>query len=284
MEESEKRRERLKAMREEANSEASHNVGTSMPTINLANPLAETSSVPQRPTGARRFDYYTDPMAAFSGNKRSNNHMHQAPPNSFSSPITPPMQSYPSGPRNFYPIPPPSYQQQRVFEATPHHSPNSWRSPIAPPFHGNHGPPPEAWNRPGGTGGYGYPSNSSSFGGYRGNSFGRGVSPRGSNYTFSNSPNPGTGRGGGRGRGYHACTSARERPEMFYNKSMMEDPWKLLKPVLRNSVGSEDWLPKSIPKKKPRTSESTNNVGSQQSLAEFLAAALEEATSNVLNV
>ncbi|KAI3942471.1 hypothetical protein MKW98_013123 [Papaver atlanticum] len=293
MEESEKRRERLKAMREEANSEASHNVGTSLPTINLANPLVETSSVPQRPTGARRFDYYTDPMAAFSGNKRTNSHMYQAPPNSFPPPITPPTQSYPSGPRNFYPIPPPSHQQQRAFEANPHHNPNSWRSPVAPPFYGNRGPPPEAWNRPSGTGGYGYPSNSSSFGGYRGTGFGRGVSLRpsvnpypgsASSYTFSNSPNPGTGRGGGRGRVSHACTSARERPEMFYNKSMMEDPWKLLKPVVRNSVGSEDWLPKSITKKKPRTSESTSNVGSQQSLAEFLAAALVEATSDASNV
>ncbi|MCL7034363.1 hypothetical protein MKW94_004640 [Papaver nudicaule] len=313
MEESEKRRERLKAMREEANSEASHNAGTSMPTINLANPLLESSSVPQRPTGIRRFDYYTDPMAAFSGNKRTNNHIYQALPNSFSPPNTQSAPSYPSGPRNFYPIPPPSHQPQRAFESTPpYHNPNnSWRSPVAPPFHGsgNHGPPPGAWNRPGGVdhppgawkrpagaGGYGFSSNSS-FGGYRGTGSGRGVSPRpspssspnpypggGSNYTFNNRPSPGSGRGGGRGRGSHACTSARERPEMFYSKSMMEDPWKLLKPVARNLVGSEDWLPKSITKKKPRTSESTINLGSQQSLAEFLAASLEEATNDAPNV
>ncbi|KAI3865805.1 hypothetical protein MKX03_015897 [Papaver bracteatum] len=263
-----------------------------MPTImNPNNSLGETSSVQHRPTSAGRFDYYTNPMVPFSGNKRPKNHRYQVPPNSFFPPIAPPTQSYPPGPNNFYPIPPPSYQPHRVipvaphrefepnphhspnywrgpvaphraFEPTPYHSPSYWRSPVGPPFHGNLGPQPQSWNRPGGTGGYCHPSNS-----------GRGFRPhpglnypyhrRGSNYTFNNSPRPGRGRGIGRGRGSHSCTSARERPEMFYNKSMMEDPWKLLKPVVRNSVGFEDLLPESITKKRPRTSEFTSNSGSQ---------------------
>ncbi|KAI3955514.1 hypothetical protein MKW98_028459 [Papaver atlanticum] len=274
--------EGLKAMREEANHAASNNAGTSMPFImNPNNSLGETSSVPHIPTSARRSDYCTNPMVPFSANKRTKNHMYQVPQNSFFPPITPPTQSYPPGPNNFYP----SYQPHgapnywrgpvaphRAFEPTPYHSPIYWRSPVGPPFHGNLGPQPQAWNRLGGTGGYCHPSNST-IGGYRGRGSGRGVGPRpglnypyhrrGSNYTFNNSPRPGTGRGSGRGRGSNACTSARERPEMFYNRSMMEDPWKLLKPVERNSVGFEDLLPKSITKKRPRTSEFTSNSCSE---------------------
>ncbi|KAI3970142.1 hypothetical protein MKW92_029758 [Papaver armeniacum] len=252
--------EGLKAMREEANHAASINAGTSMPTImNPNNSVGETSSVPQRPTSARRFDYCRDPIVPFSGNKRIRNQTPFAPNREF--------EPNPHHSPNYWrgPVAP-----HRAFEPTPHHSPNYWRGPVAPPFYGNRGPPPQAWNRPGGT--YYHPSNSS-VGGYHGTGSGRVVGShpglkyprRGSNYTFSNSPRPGAGRGSGsgRGRGSHACTSARERPEMFYNKSMMEDPWKLLKPVVRNSVGFEDGLPESITKKRPRTSETTSNSCSQ---------------------
>ncbi|KAI3875135.1 hypothetical protein MKX03_016475 [Papaver bracteatum] len=245
--------EGLKAMDKEANHAASDNAGMSMPTIMNPN----NSLVQQRPTSAGRFDYCKDTMVPSSANKRTKNHMYHTPP--------------------------PSYQPHRAFEPIPHHSPNSWRSPrlnllpITVPVIGNLGPQPQAWNRPGGTGGYYCHPSNSTIGGYRAIGSGRGFHPRpglnypyhrrGSNYTFSNSPRPGTGRGSGRGRGSHACTSARERPEMFYNKSMMEDPWTLLKPVVRNSVGTEDWLPKELPKsitkKRPRTSGTTCNSCSQ---------------------
>ncbi|PIM97615.1 hypothetical protein CDL12_29914 [Handroanthus impetiginosus] len=79
MEESEQRRERLKAMRMEAaragvNTE-SENSG--FPSRGLSNPLIESetetaSAAPPQYT-SRRFDYYTDPMAAFSGSKRAAN-------------------------------------------------------------------------------------------------------------------------------------------------------------------------------------------------------------------
>ncbi|KAI3911187.1 hypothetical protein MKW92_033396 [Papaver armeniacum] len=277
--------EGLKAMGKEANHAASNNAGTSMPTImNPNDSLGETSSAPQRPTSAGRFGYCRDPIVPLSGNKR----LKATRPNNF-YPVPPPPPSYQPH-RAFEPNPhqsPNSWRSpvaphrafepnpwrspvapNRAFEPNPHHSLNSWRSPVAPPFYGNRGPPPQAWNRPGGTGGYYHPSNSS-VGVYRGSVSGRVVGShpglknpyprRGSNYTFSNSPRPGAGRGRGRGRGSHVCTSARERPEMLYNKSMIQDPWKLLKPVVRNSVGFEDGLPESITKKRPRTSETTSN-------------------------
>lgn len=81
MEESEKRRERLKAIRMEAakgdisiDSESSGMVSHS-----LSNPLIENEPAPStavqycRP----RFDYYTDPMSAFSADRKRNNFLHQ---------------------------------------------------------------------------------------------------------------------------------------------------------------------------------------------------------------
>lgn len=76
MEESEKRKERLKAMRMEASQSGDYNE-SSVGYGGLTNPLidspcdkVESSGMP-RP----RFDYYTDPMSAFSANKRSNNNV-----------------------------------------------------------------------------------------------------------------------------------------------------------------------------------------------------------------
>lgn len=84
MEESEKRRERLKAMRmEAAQGDESKDFTESH---GLSNPLIETSSTQQEePVGKQRFDYYTDPMSAFSGNKRSKvsqniSQQHSTPP------------------------------------------------------------------------------------------------------------------------------------------------------------------------------------------------------------
>lgn len=71
MEESEKRRERLKAMRmEAAQSDANNDVENSTQTRGLSNPLLETTASNQD-SCPQRFGYYTDPLAAFSGNKRS---------------------------------------------------------------------------------------------------------------------------------------------------------------------------------------------------------------------
>uniref|UniRef100_A0A2P2IY10 Uncharacterized protein MANES_18G058000 n=1 Tax=Rhizophora mucronata TaxID=61149 RepID=A0A2P2IY10_RHIMU len=74
MEDSEKRRERLKAMRTAAaQAEASHEIEASVVASSLANPMLETpSSLSSRyDAGATpRFDFYTDPMAAFSADKK----------------------------------------------------------------------------------------------------------------------------------------------------------------------------------------------------------------------
>lgn len=77
MEESEKRRERLRAMRAEAaRSENSNSIEASAMPGYLSNPLVEISAAfPAQEESRRtpRFDFYTDPMAAFSGNNRRNN-------------------------------------------------------------------------------------------------------------------------------------------------------------------------------------------------------------------
>lgn len=78
MEESEKRKERLKAIREQAaeagdNNEEQNSIGEPLD-HGLTNPLIETPSASSRKDEPRpRFDYYTDPMAAFSANNKMNN-------------------------------------------------------------------------------------------------------------------------------------------------------------------------------------------------------------------
>ena len=81
MEESEQRRERLKAMRMEATqTKVSITVDTfAMPGV-LSNPLVEGSAtlpVQEDSCATPRFDFYTDPMAAFSSNKRRINQSQQ---------------------------------------------------------------------------------------------------------------------------------------------------------------------------------------------------------------
>lgn len=88
MEESEERRDRLKAMRMEATQAAASNTAATSVSPNcLSNPLVETSStVPvEQSFVAPRFDFYTDPMAAFSGNKKRS-----TVPNQISQDFTPP--------------------------------------------------------------------------------------------------------------------------------------------------------------------------------------------------
>ncbi|MFS7925446.1 putative protein SICKLE [Helianthus anomalus] len=65
------REERLKAMRLEPSKEdATHNKDHSV--FSLANPLLDstTNSETEVQTASRSFSYYTNPMAAYSGNKQ----------------------------------------------------------------------------------------------------------------------------------------------------------------------------------------------------------------------
>ncbi|ESW13272.1 hypothetical protein PHAVU_008G182500 [Phaseolus vulgaris] len=86
MEDSEQRKKRLREMRTQADhAEVSGGVeGFAMPG-SLSNPLIETPlSMPSgdKSYAAPRFDFYTDPMSAFSSNKRNNTSI-QAAPDSF---------------------------------------------------------------------------------------------------------------------------------------------------------------------------------------------------------
>ncbi|XP_010259152.1 PREDICTED: uncharacterized protein LOC104598670 isoform X2 [Nelumbo nucifera] len=340
MEEAEKRRERLKAMRlEAAQSEDSCKVDSSTAQGYLSNPLIEPTATPLAKENSHvvsRFDYYTDPMSAFSGNKRrsNSNQMSQSytsPSISSGSPMTRPSLS-PSGPRSPFMSVSPAHQFQannspdhRTNEThMAFHGPDSWRSPMGmtSPFPG-YRETPGPRNRSPGMPGYGFPFNSPRGGGFPSPGLGRGGSPspgsgiggsyrfgnsprnragwggnpnvssgRGCNYHF-NSPRNGSGRGRGRGRGSHAYVSARDRPELFYNKSMMDDPWKFLKPVIRRPILSNcqdtpdslrSWLPKSINMKKARISETSNEFSSQSSLAECLSASFEEAANDATGI
>ncbi|XP_022004649.1 protein SICKLE-like [Helianthus annuus] len=103
---------------------------------------------------------------------------------------------------------------------------------------------------------------------------------------FTNGPRYGRGRGcgsgqgGGRGQGHNHVSAEEQRPDCFFNKSMLEDPWKFLEPVIWKSL-KKQWLPPSLNAKKPRVSESQRQSSSQPSLAEILAASFNEVAEDV---
>nr|GEX70927.1 hydroxyproline-rich glycoprotein family protein [Tanacetum cinerariifolium] len=158
----------------------------------------------------------------------------------------------------------------------PSPGPGSSSSPRFSPYHGS---------------GRGYPSPRPDFrnganyspnqGGYPGSGSNQG---RGQWSGKSMSSGTSYGRGGGGqgqgGGGGHNHVSAEERPDMFYNKSMVEDPWKFLEPVIWKSH-KKQWFPHSVGAKKPRVSESPRQQqpSSQPSLAEILAASFNEAAN-----
>lgn len=102
----------------------------------------------------------------------------------------------------------------------------------------------------------------------------------------------GLGRSGGRGQGHHSRgwgAEERQGPEIFYHRSMDENPWQQLEPImwksrsLKNPGSSNSWLPKSITTKKAKVSETFNQSSSQPSLAEYLAASFSEAANDTTN-
>ncbi|XP_041018916.1 protein SICKLE-like isoform X2 [Juglans microcarpa x Juglans regia] len=277
MEESAKRRERLKAMRTQADqAEVPNNAQSSGMPGCLSNPLVETATTAVRESYAPRFDFYTDPMSAFSDSRKSSKAGNQIRPDCFSSPRNngSPMSRFsPSlpGPRN----PSLAHQiqsnwspNQIVYQpqvmASPHRSPVGTASPVS-----MHPQTPEFWNGSTGPTSYSSSSNPSRGGHLPSPGFGPRGSPysntgQGRGYWASHSPSPGSGRGGphptsgrggsswygssrspglgqssGQGRGSHARFLAPGRslgPEQFYNESMLEDPWKFSKPVMWQSM------------------------------------------------
>lgn len=210
MEDPEARRARLKAMREQAEGVSQSAPIPDNTTAKLANPFEEAA--PATDAHTPRFNYYSNPAAGFVHTKRKDpGHSPGAQP--------PVNAARPHGnwrPKFYPPAPVPPQMAPQV---------GGFGSPI-PLYHpqGFAPPPPalEPLQRPGeGT----WPIKRPNFGPGRG--AGRGFEGRGS----------GPGRGGfGRNQGNQArgrgggSISARDRPDLFYQKSMVEDPWRHLLP------------------------------------------------------
>ncbi|KAK6115367.1 hypothetical protein DH2020_007636 [Rehmannia glutinosa] len=302
MEESEKRRERLKAMRMEAAQTGKYTDFESpgLASGGLSNPLIESETASASPLqySSPRFDFYTDPMSAFSGSKTRNNISPQVSQGQYD---TPPIYHYP----------PVNSPGQRIYQAPAAHFHQSpVRSPMGPasPLGGPHENPPTAWRGSGGAFNYNTPPNMSRGGNFtspgftQGNppyfNYGRGGGRQGYNSnshydsgrggrgrTFGNRMSPGSGSSGWRGAGSREPVSAEQRPDLYYRKEMVEDPWMSLSPVVWKVVDALDsnksWLPKSIGVKKSKISSKAPQTSiSQQSLAEYLAASFDDSADD----
>ncbi|WCJ24752.1 hydroxyproline-rich glycoprotein family protein [Euphorbia peplus] len=339
MEDSEKRRERLKAMRTEAaQADASSYVDASAASGFLANPLLESPATAQElPLPTPRFDFYTDPMAAFSASRRTGAGNQAAqeyctPPSNISSPA-PQFSSRPSGLWNPRMATSPAHQMQSYHSVNPSMAPptnqmqnyqssNQRMDGAQGPYYNvaSHGSPRfspspmhQGTHDPRGMSGRFAYSSASHRGSYppayQGNpgfqprgsptfndghtwvtksaSIGSGHRGRGNSSERNQGQWHGGGRqssGGGRGRGFRSQEEL--RPESFYDKSMFEDPWQQLEPVVwrgannpHSSSSSGSWLPASI-SKKAKVSGPSIKLSSEQSLAEYLAQSFNEAASN----
>ncbi|XP_057726595.1 protein SICKLE isoform X2 [Arachis stenosperma] len=273
MEDSEQRKKRLKEMRMQADqAEVSGGVEGSGIPGHLSNPLIETSSTSRsqdRSSAAPRFDFYTDPMNAFSSNRMNNPRM-QSAPDYF------PLANFARSPAVQDPGSTNLYMAASATQA----SPTPYRNPGGPSCFAGQGIIP-------------HPSHSLN------------PSP---GYRNSPTPNRGRGRGIWHNTQSHASGRCREQgltshghwsnkdrasgPEDFYKRSMVEDPWKLLSPVIWRTTTISSCTPGSS---KPRISNSVSDkregpsgaaikTGSEPSLAEYLAAAFNEAAGNAENV
>ncbi|XP_042988073.1 protein SICKLE-like isoform X1 [Carya illinoinensis] len=236
MEESAKRRVRLKAMRMQADeaevptirmqadqAEVPNNAQRSGMPGCLSNPLVETATTEVWESYAPRFDFYTDPMSAFSDSRKSSKAGNQIGPDCFSSQSNngPPMSRFsPSlpvfirfdiaGPRNTSLAhqnqsnwSPNQIMYQPQGMASPHQSPVGTASPFS-----MHPQTPEFWNGSTGPTSYSSSSNPSRGGHLPSPGFGPRGSPysktgQGRGYWASHSPSPGSprptsGRGGSR--------------------------------------------------------------------------------------
>ncbi|KAD6453187.1 hypothetical protein E3N88_07892 [Mikania micrantha] len=314
MEESAQRRERLKAMRMEASQEDA-TFNTDHSAVNLSNPLIESTTNSQ--ITSQSFNYYTNPMAAYSGNKRSqvSPQMTQDYSSTPQRPRTNKTLPSPSLQPHINELPNPQMQQPPGHYANPNYSSNPPRSSNLPSpswtgngpqsrsycgpggidfpilkthFTSGSGQPgypsPHFTNSPGHGSGRGYPSPEPNFSNSPSHGSGQGGYPssgpnqgRGYGLGFKNNmtsgPSSGRGRGRGRGRGLgHNHLSAEDRPDRFFNTSMLEDPWKFLEPVIWKPL-KKQWNPYSH---RAKVSESPR----QSSLAEVLAASFNEASNN----
>ncbi|TYI30132.1 hypothetical protein ES332_A05G364200v1 [Gossypium tomentosum] len=210
MDESEKRKERLKAMRmEAANAEVSENVQSSAMPGSLSNPLIETSSSLTAQDDfcrAPRFDYYTDPMAAFSGNKKRD-YVHNPAPSD-------------PGPRN-------TGRGLPVHQMQSHFAPDRGvykQGPYSPRLRSPslmHQGQSDAWNGPQATEHYNFVSDGSPRGMFGGppqhpGTFHRVWNPSNTS-SYGKLPNPGFSPADGRSFNYGAA-----RPQMFGRNPILD--------------------------------------------------------------
>ncbi|KAK6940270.1 hypothetical protein RJ641_029801 [Dillenia turbinata] len=275
----------------------------------LSNPLL-LETLEDSGDSVSRFDFYTDPMSAFSTNKRTKTAApsHFTPPPRAASP-RPRFPSSPfSGPRNFEMTPPPAQQfapsfspDTRQYQAHGIHQSYQSQSSIgtASPFSVHPRMPLGDWNNAGGTPRYQVPPPP---GGWSTPPTGF---VRASTPTFSSGqgrgrvnhrPRPVSGHGGspgpfsGRGRfSNHDSSPGSGRSGGWVLrekeiKSMLEDPWKDLKPVIwrrLDTPGSKSpWLSKSIRKTADKAPNPPQKYSSKSSLAEYLAASFNEAVDS----
>ncbi|OAY75627.1 hypothetical protein ACMD2_03116 [Ananas comosus] len=320
MEDSAKRKERLLSLRMEASaaSQTSAPPPTASPlphpTPFLPPPLQAAEASPRTP----RFDYYTNPTGGFSGSKRKSAHHHSPSPNPpYARPNAGPRNYYmggnPSpahqsfvsaGAGNYYMggKPSPAHQSHNYqfpdhspFQAPPYPPPSSsWRGPIhcQTPLSGPCGTPPSgpSASNPCNTPVHGFYSNSSR-GGSKSPNYDQGGSPmnypaiRNSSNSYSGrgkgfSPRGSSGRGGGGRRPSVNNQSGSEEPEHHYGKSMVEDPWKSMQPIVGNILeprsGSRAWLPESLTAKENKPERSASKLNSELSLAEYLDMSFNE--------
>jgi hypothetical protein len=182
----------------------------------------------------------------------------------------------------------------------PHDAPGSspWQSPMQfqdpSGYQGTPGAP--ALGPHSGSAGRGSYPNSSSFG-FRHPNPGRGGNPmnyrpRGSPYTSYgrgrgqnyNSGQGSWGRGGRRGVGFQNHTG--EDWRTYFNKSMVDDPWQDLQPIVGNILlprfrgSSRSWLPESLRVKKETSAHGQiKSTSSGLSLAEYLDLSFNEASN-----
>ncbi|KAJ6337696.1 hypothetical protein OIU76_007388 [Salix suchowensis] len=260
MEDAEKRSGRLKAMRAIASAQAetcNNNVETSAVPGLLANPLLEnpaTQPAQEELSATPRFDFYTDPSAAFSANRKRTATANQfargfTPPNNISS--TP---QFSSSPR----------PGQRIPEVTPSSAYQMLKGAGHPPVSGYGGSPASSGR------GQGYWDNSSG----RGQSGGRGRGFRSRGFAPNETQEP-------------ECfydNSMVEDPWQHLKPVLWRGGLGDLGNNLNGPVSSNSWLPKSISVKKPKMSVSSTKSTSGQTLAEYLSAAFTEAANDEPNV
>ncbi|KAJ4793503.1 Hydroxyproline-rich glycoprotein family protein [Rhynchospora pubera] len=277
MEDAAKRRERLMALRTEASqsSGAPPPVQPPLGAAVLPDPLFSSSSPAEAPSQPPRFDYYTNPSAAFSSannlNKRKSSSFHSSPA---SRPYVRPNYTGPNQP--------PMHQLGPQFHRPPYAPPiMHWRSPaqFQPPPAGNIHPATSghgSWQYASGPSSH-VPYTNRPLSGFTNPRFVRdssaGLRPRPNHNMNSYSGTRGT---GGRGVGFHSHFGHGS----YYSKSMVEDPWIELEPIVGKLVdshdascsgsGSHSWLPESIIKKESKKPEIGNKYGKKLSLSEYL--------------